>query len=168
MDNLYRAELELEVNNRVSEALKKAYERDADEFRSMMEQFDPRERRSDESRDLEAENRSLRRELSQAQASIDVLKAMIPTAGLIERYTDKIEKLVASHAALENRNQELVQNNEKVVQHFREVESRNRNLVEIVNEEVRKREFSERRSEELCKLLQRAEVGIGIDRRSKK
>jgi hypothetical protein len=58
--------------------------------------------------------------------------------GLIERYTDKIEKLVASHAALENRNQELVQNNEKVVQHFREVESRNRNLVEIVNEEVRK------------------------------
>ena len=80
MDNMYRAELELEVNHRVTEALKKAYERDADEFRSMMEQFEPKERSSAESRDLHAENRSLRRELSQAQASIDELKAMIPTA----------------------------------------------------------------------------------------
>ena len=76
--------------------------------------------------------------------------------------------------------------NQQLITAYNQSESRFRNIQEDLNEESRKyekifssvfilffiikffrREFAERRSNELYKLLQRAEVGIGIDNRPK-
>jgi len=116
---------------------------------------------------ISAENSHLHQKVEDLRMKEVVLKGLIPQQELLNRYRTSWEELITKNNALEAKLSKLQLANQQLITAYNQSESRFRNIQEDLNEESRKREFAERRSNELYKLLQRAEVGIGIDNRPK-
>jgi len=116
---------------------------------------------------ISAENSHLHHKVEDLRMKEVVLKGLIPQQDLLNRYRTSWEELIQKNNALEAKLSKMQLANQQLITAYNQSESRFRNIQEDLNEESRKREFAERRSNELYKLLQRAEVGIGIDNRPK-
>jgi len=114
---------------------------------------------------LKTKNLQLKSESEDLKMREVALKGLTPNQDLVNRYRSALDKLTEKNCMLDSKVSQLQMSNQQLVVAYNQSEARCRVISEDLNEESRKREFAERRSNELYKLLQRAEVGIGIDRR---